>query len=239
MLAGALAIAFRKGSRGHRRAGNVFVICMLSVAALGSYLGFMKGEMDNFTGGIFAFYLVATAWATAKQGESPTAGQAHRVTDTQGIAAGESDGGSVKRTNLRKLDCFAPPVALTFAAINFLWGVEVARGQTAVKNQSPAGAYFFFGTLALLSATGDVRMLLGGGLFGRQRLVRHLWRMCFGWFIATVSFFLGQQQVFPGWLRGSYVLVWLAFLPLLFLIFWVIRVRLTNKYAKAWVVSGR
>jgi uncharacterized membrane protein len=67
MLAGALAIAFRKGSRGHRSIGSVFVICMLSVSAVGSYLGFMKSEMDNFLGGIFAFYLVLTGWATVRR----------------------------------------------------------------------------------------------------------------------------------------------------------------------------
>jgi hypothetical protein len=73
MLAGALAIVFRKGSQGHRRAGNVFVICMLIVSAIGSYLGFVKGEMDNFTGGTFAFYLVATAWATATREQNSEA----------------------------------------------------------------------------------------------------------------------------------------------------------------------
>ena len=210
MLAGALAIAFRKGSRNHRRAGNVFVICMLSVSAVGAYLGFMKSEADNVLGGIFAFYLVVTAWATARRGENET----------------------------WKLDWGAPPVALAVAAINVIWGVEVARGHVAVKDQSPAGAYFFFGALALLSAAGDVRMLLRGGLSGRQRLTRHLWRMCFGWFIATISFFLGQQQVFPTRLQGSYVLVVLAFLPLLLLSFWLIRVRFTNTYPKGRVERG-
>jgi hypothetical protein len=211
MLAGALAMAFRKGSRHHRRAGNVFVICMLSVSALGSYLGFIKGEMDNFTGGIFALYLVATAWATAERGENEP----------------------------RMLDWIAPPIALAFAAINFVWSVEVVRGRTAVKDQSSVGAYVFFGTLALLCTAGDVRMLARGGLSCSQRLVRHLWRMCFGWFIATISFFLGQQRVFPAWLRGSYVLVVLAFLPLVFLIFWFIRVRLTSTYPGARVGSAR
>jgi uncharacterized membrane protein len=70
MLAGALAIGFRKGSRGHRMAGNVFVICMLSVSGLGAYLAFRKSEADNVLGGIFTFYLVATAWATARRGEA-------------------------------------------------------------------------------------------------------------------------------------------------------------------------
>src|SRR5579871_5972560 len=114
MFAGALAITFRKGSPGHRRAGNVFVICMLTVSLLGSYLGFMNGEMDNFTGGIFAFYLVATAWATVKA-----------------------------ENEFRKLNWIAPPVALAFAGINFIWGAEAARGLTAVKNQSPTGSYVF------------------------------------------------------------------------------------------------
>jgi len=60
--------------------------------------------------------------------------------------------------------------------------------------------------------------------------VRHLWRMCFGFFIATGSFFLGQQQVFPAWLRGSGVLFIPALLPLILLIFWLFRVRFTNAY---------
>src|ERR1022692_5020033 len=56
-------------------------------------------------------------------------------------------------------------------------------------------------------------------VFSAERIVRHLWRMCFGFFIATGSFFLGQQQVFPAWLRGSSVLFIPALLPLVLLIF--------------------
>jgi hypothetical protein len=52
--------------------------------------------------------------------------------------------------------------------------------------------------------------------------------MCFGLFIATGSFFLGQQQVFPAVLRGSFLLIVLAILPLGLLIFWFFRVRLAN-----------
>jgi hypothetical protein len=40
-------------------------------------------------------------------------------------------------------------------------------------------------------------MLASGRISDRQRITRHLWRMCFGLFIATGSFFLGQQAVFP------------------------------------------
>jgi hypothetical protein len=123
---------------------------------------------------------------------------------------------------------------VAFGATNLIWGIQVSRGEMAVKNQSPAGAYFFFGALALLCAVGDVAMLFRGSFSGRHRIARRLWRTCFGWFIATISFFTGQQRVFPAWLRGSHVLVVLAFLPLLLLSFWLIRVRLTDAYQDGW-----
>jgi hypothetical protein len=37
-------------------------------------------------------------------------------------------------------------------------------------------------------------MLLRGGVVGTQRVARHLWRMCFGLFIAAGSFFLGPSN---------------------------------------------
>jgi len=54
--------------------------------------------------------------------------------------------------------------------------------------------------------------------------------MCFSLFIASGSFFLGQMQVMPGWLRGSPLLFVAALAPLGFMVFWLIRVRLTNWY---------
>jgi uncharacterized membrane protein len=111
MLAGALAISFRKGSRGHRVAGSVFVISMLSVSSAGAWLAFRKSEADNVLGGIFTFYLIATAWATTRHGEA----------------------------KIWKLDWIAPPAALAIAALWFVWGVEVTRGRMAVGQGSSAG----------------------------------------------------------------------------------------------------
>jgi hypothetical protein len=73
-------------------------------------------------------------------------------------------------------------------------------------------------------------MLTRGGIAGRPRIMRHLWRMCFGLFIATGSFFLGQQQVFPAFLRGSIFLTVLAVLPLPLMIYWLFRVRFSKTY---------
>jgi len=92
--------------------------------------------------------------------------------------------------------------------------------------------FFFLGSVALLSAAGDVRMLVRGGVFGAHRIVRHLWRMCFGLFIATGSFFIGQPQVFPAFIRKTNLLLVLGILPLILMIFWLIRVRFTNAYKR-------
>jgi hypothetical protein len=80
----------------------------------------------------------------------------------------------------------------------------------------------------------DLRMILRGGVFGAQRIARHLWRMCVALLITAASFFLGQQQVFPAPLRGSPF----PFVPeitvLGLLIFWLVRVRCTNWFKTLW-----
>jgi hypothetical protein len=101
---------------------------------------------------------------------------------------------------------------------------------------------FFMGSVMLLAAAGDVRMLVRGGVFGAKRIARHLWRMCFGLFIAAGSFFLGPSnrplrllsavrlgQHLPPALFSTSLYLILTILPLILLIFWLIRVR----FAKA------
>src|SRR5437870_9459715 len=140
---------------------------MMGMSTAGAYLAFMKHQMNNVFGGILAFYLVTTAWATARRGDGET-----------GI-----------------FDWGALLVALAVGAIILTYGFEVANSPTGPKDGIPVGMCFFLGSVALLSAAGDVRMLVRGGVFAVHRIARHLWRMCFSLFIATGSFFLGQQQV--------------------------------------------
>ena len=95
----------------------------------------------------------------------------------------------------------------------------------------------------LLAAAGDVRMLMRGGVLGARRIARHLWRMCFGLFIAAGSFFLGGANRplrllsaaglgahLPRSLFSTGVYLFLTMLPLFLLIFWLVRVRWTNAY---------
>ena len=102
---------------------------------------------------------------------------------------------------------------------------------------------FFLGSVMLLAATGDARMLLGGGVRGAKRVARHLWRMCFGLFIAAGSFFMGSsnrplrllsavglgQPLSPA-LFGMTLYLILTLLPLVLLIFWLVRVRFASLY---------
>lgn len=202
LLSGTFAMSFRKGSERHRAAGNVFVVSMLIMGACASYLALLKHQMNNVFGGLLTFYLITTAWLAGRRGEQ-----------RPGI-----------------FDWGALVLAIAIGASLLVLGVRVMNGEAEGQAGVPIGMYFFMGSIPLLSAVGDIRMLVRGGISGRPRLVRHLWRMCFGLFIATGSFFLGQQQVFPEAIRKQYVLGPLAILPLALLIYWLVRVKFTARW---------
>ena len=178
ILSGTAAMSFRKGSPRHALAGKIFVISMLTMAASAVYLAALKHQNNNVGGGVLTFYLVATAWVTAKRRDGETS----------------------------IFDWVALLIPLWAGIGGWINGLEAVHSPTGSKYGVPAGMHFFLGSVMLLAAAGDIRMLVRGGAFGAKRVVRHLWRMSFGFFIATGSFFLGQQQVFPAWLRGSSVL---------------------------------
>ena len=202
MLSGFLAVFLHKGSRQHGVVGNVFVISMLCLSVSGVFLAIMKAQPGNILGGTLTFYLVATAWMTARRGDGPT----------------------------KTFDWGALLVALALAVIEITCGLEAATNQTGLKYGYPPSPYFFLGSVAVMATVGDIRMLLRGGISGIQRIARHLWRMCFALFVASSSIFLARQHLFPAVLRKTGVLILLSFLPLVLLIFWLVRVRFTKAF---------
>lgn len=201
LLSGTVAMVYRKGSPGHRTAGKIFVISMLIMAACATYLAVLKHQMGNIIGGPLTFYMITTAWLAGRRGDQKP---------------GAFDRGAL---------------AMALAIGISLWtlGILMVLGQVEPQQGIPRGMCFVMGTIPLLAAAGDIRMLRRGGISGSPRLVRHLWRMCFGLFIATGSFFLGQQQVFPEAIRKQYILAPLAILPLPLLIYWLVRVKFTKR----------
>jgi hypothetical protein len=200
LLSGTFAIAVRKGSTLHRASGNVFTIAMLTLASSGFCLAILKSQTGNIIGSVITFYMISTAWLAGRSRNTGSLDWAALVVGIGGAAA------------------------ILTLAIHSVWNPATA------DPNAPAGMAFFMAAVLMLAASGDIRMLARGQSSGRQRITRHLWRMCFGLFIATGSFFLGQQQVFPAFLRGSLFLTVLAVLPFPLMVYWLIRVRFKNAY---------
>jgi hypothetical protein len=100
------------------------------------------------------------------------------------------------------------------------------------------GPLFVFAGVCLLAGLLDLNAILRSPLSGKQRIARHLWRMCVGFFIATGSFFLGQQDALPEVVRGSPLLFVLAFAPIAVMLFWLVRLRFAKAMARS-KQSGR
>jgi hypothetical protein len=204
VLSGFVAVFLRKGSRQHALAGIVFCISMLSLSGSGAFMATLRHQPGNIVGGTLTFYLVATAWMTARRRDV--------------------------RTGIFDWVTLLVPVAV--AAFNLTFGVRAAASPSGMQFGLPAGPYFFLGSVALIAAIGDVRMLVRGGIAGTQRIARHLWRMCFALFIASASIFLAREHLFPTIMRQTGALYLLSFLPLMLMVFWLIRVRFVNAYKK-------
>jgi hypothetical protein len=175
---------------------------MLTLAASGIYMAILKFQPGNILGGTLTFYLVATAWMTARHRDGRT----------------------------RIFDGSALLVVFAVAAVELTLGLKAANSPTGLMYDYPPGPYFFLGSVAVVATVGDIRLLLRGTISGVQRIARHLWRMCFALFIASASVFLARAQLFPAVLRQTGVLFLLSFLPLLLMIFWLVRVRFKSAY---------
>jgi uncharacterized membrane protein len=72
LLSGTAAMSFRKGSPRHVLAGKVFVASMLIMAVVAVYLAIVRHQPNNIGGGILTFYLIGTAWFTARRRDGET-----------------------------------------------------------------------------------------------------------------------------------------------------------------------
>ena len=201
MLSGLLTIAFRKGSGLHGAAGTLFTVSMLIAAAAGATVAiFLRPNNGNVMGSLLTFYLVATAWVAARR----TAGKPGAF------------------------DVAALAFALAIVATGALSAAEAATS-TGSKHGYPTAFFIVFGSIALLFALSDVRMLLRGGVFGAKRIARHLFRNCLALLFAAMSFYPGQKRFIPRWLQETNLL----FLPHVLvagaLIFWMYRVRVRRR----------
>ncbi len=201
LVCGAVAVAVRKGGGLHISAGTGFCVAMFVLGVTASILLPFKSPPESPIGGIMVCYFVATAWMAARR-RSGTPGRFEKI---------------------------ACAIVLAIAVAIIGHGFEVAQAPPGQFSGPPGPVgLFVLGGICLLAGLLDLRFILRGTLSATQRLSRHLWRMCFAFFIATGSFFLGQQDVLPQAVRGSPILMLLAFAPFALMLFWLVRVRFSR-----------
>jgi len=199
ILSGAAALTFRKGSRAHEMVGHVFFVSMLIMASMGATLAMTYSpNRGNVMGGGLTFYMVATAWATVRR----------------------------KPGEVGRMEIALALLGAAVAGAGYTFGTMAALSPTNTLDRYPPPLYFVFGSVALLLAAFDVRMIARGGVAGAARLTRHLLRMCLAMFMATASLFLGQPKVFPMAVRHSGLLPVPVVLVVVALVYSLIRIRL-------------
>jgi hypothetical protein len=74
ITSGFAALVLRKGSRGHQIAGDVFVVAMLVMSTIGALASpfLPQPQRANVVPGLLTFYLVLTAWMTARRRDGGT-----------------------------------------------------------------------------------------------------------------------------------------------------------------------
>jgi len=222
LVSGTAAMTFRKGSPRHVLAGRVFVASMLIMGLFAVYLAITRHQPSNIGGGFLTVYLIGTAWLTARRRDGETS----------------------------RFDWVVLVIPLAIGIFLWMNGIKVLRSGASSQGGVPVGMMFFMGSVCLLAAAGDVRMLVRGGVAGAKRIARHLWRMCFGLFIASGSFFLGPSNrplrllssvgigkyLSPALFSTTLYLI-LTLLPLILLIFWLVRVRFTKAYNRTGIYN--
>jgi len=210
IIAGGLGIIFGfialyavKGAKLHRKSGMLFVYTLTTMALMGATMAAVWGRQpaSNIPVGLLTAYLVITGLTTVRP---PSAGS-------------------------RWLDLGLVLVVLSVCLVFFRFGVVAFESPKGRLNGIPFAPFFIFGSIALLSSVGDLRLIRSGGvqaIRGAPRLVRHLWRMCTALLIAAFSFFLGQAQVIPKPIRIPALLAIPPLAVFVAMLYWLWRVRI-------------
>ena len=197
LAAGAAALSARKGGAFHQRVGRAFLFTMLVMALFGAFIAVMKPERGTAAVGLFTAYLVVTSWGAATRRNRPSG-----LFEYAGLV-------------------FALGCAILFSTFSVIANLS----ENGRLDSLPAAAHYPFAMVAWLAVALDLNYIVRGPTSPRQRLARHLWRMCAAFLIAAFSFFLGQQKVMPEAIRGSPLLFLPELLILGTMIYWIFRMR--------------
>jgi len=198
LMTGAAALVVRKGGKVHRLVGNVFVVSMLLMSAVGMAVAPLLPQRSSVLAAALTFYLVLTGWMAFSR----------------------------KNRTAALPEYGALIFALFAVSVGVMFGWQAMQSPTGLLDGDDPPSFFVFAALTAFAAAWDIRVIARGGVVGRGRTARHLWRMCTALLIAAVSFFLGQEKVFPTALRGSPLLITPELAVIAAMVFWLIQVRL-------------
>ena len=208
LVSGFIAVLAPKGGRMHRAAGTVFFAAMLVMGAFAGWLAVVRpGQLVNLFIATLAIYLVGTSWLAARRRDGRI-GAAERVLLAVSLAL------------------WAPFAVLAF---QLAFGLPPLF-KSAVPFEGPVliAIYAFAGVLGV-AALSDLKVVVQGRIAGAPRIARHLWRMCLGLTLATGSAFTnGFARLLPGPYHVPLAFFMPQFLPVVLLVFWLMRVRLTG-----------
>ena len=202
LVSGAAALLLRKGAGPHRAVGTVFVLAMVCMGITASILAVMTSQPGMVVGGIAATYFIVTAWMAARRKDGETG-----AFEIAAFVAGLVLGPGV--------------LALTL----------VTGPATDPHNPYLPFAQYSFDGIMTLAAIGDFSVIARRGISGVQRIARHLWRMCFGLFIAVGSFAAQGAKILPPGV-GAKVLLASMIIVVAVMVYWLVRVLLTKWYAQ-------
>ena len=195
MLAGTVATVVPKGKALHRNAGKVFYVAMFICYLIGALVApFLEtGQRTNFVAAVLALYLL-----------------------TSGISASQ-------RRNFRLgiREKLGAALALAITALGVFFMYLASNSPTGTIDDSPAQAFVLFVVAGSLAFIGELRVIATKTLNNAQRTIRHLWRMCFSFFIASGSFFFGQATFFTDWFNASVLPLMLGFFPFFILLIYI------------------
>jgi hypothetical protein len=177
---------------------------MLAMAATAAILETTKAVPGSVAGSLMTIYFIATAW----------------------MAGRRADG----QTGAFEIAALIAALGLTAALAAGVYALATG----AMKPPNPIFPYVLSGITATtaLAAAGDISVVLRGGLSGAQRIARHLWRMCFGLFIAVGAFAAQGANALPPGIRIPLLLASMV-VVLGAMLYWLARVLLTKWYVRS------
>jgi uncharacterized membrane protein len=199
ILSGFTAMFARKGGRLHRLSGTVFFVAMLFMTGVAAIVAPILPEARWTNTTAAVFTLYLVLTAWATVRRRP---------------------GTIGR-----FERAVVAVPLGIAAMGLaLVPYAALRGQ-----MDSFATVYIFAVVCALAATFDLQMIRRGGITGTDRVVRHLWRMGAALFVATGSFFFGQQDRIPAAILATPIPTILGVAPLALMAFWWIRTRLPRR----------